>query len=67
MATPKYPHIKVRLSGLDGNAFTILGSCRRAAEQAGLPAQEMKAFTEEATAGDYDQLLRTVMRWFECQ
>jgi hypothetical protein len=37
MATPKYPHIKVRLSGQDGNAFTILGACRRAAERAGLP------------------------------
>jgi hypothetical protein len=37
MATPKYPHIKVRLSGLDGNALTILGACRRAAERTGLP------------------------------
>ncbi len=65
MATPKYPHIQVQLSGHDGNAFTILGSCRRAAERAGLPPEVVKAFTEEATAGDYDHLLRTAMRWFD--
>lgn len=67
MATPKHPHIKVRLSGQDGNAFTILGACRRAAERAGLPPQEVKAFIEEATAGDYDHLLQTAMRWFDCR
>jgi hypothetical protein len=67
MATPKYPDIHVQISGCDGNAFTILGSCRRAAQKARLPAEELKAFTEEATAGDYDQLLRTAMRWFRCR
>jgi len=66
MATPKYPHIKVRLSGQDGNAFIILGTCRRAAERAGLPPDEVKAFTEEATAGDYDHLLHTAIKWFNC-
>jgi hypothetical protein len=67
MATPKYPHIKVRLSGQDGNAFTMLGACRRAAERAGLPPEEVKAFTEEATARDHDHLLQTAMRWFNCR
>jgi hypothetical protein len=65
MVTPKYPHIQVKLGGNDGNAFTILGSCRRAAERAGLSPEAVKAFTEEAMAGDYDHLLRTAMRWFD--
>ena len=66
MATQKYPHIQVQLSGHDGNAFTILGSCRRAAERAGLSPDEVKAFTEEETAGDYDHLLQTAIKWFDC-
>ncbi len=65
MATPKYPHIHVQLGGNDGNAFTILGSCRQAAERGGLPPEAVKAFTEEAMTGDYDHLLRTAMRWFD--
>ena len=66
MASPKYPRIKVWLSGQDGNAFIVLGGCRRAAERAGLPPEVVKAFTEEATAGDYDHLLQTAIKWFDC-
>lgn len=64
MATPKNPHIKVQLSGQDGNAFTILGACIRAAEKAGLPQEQVKGFIEEATAEDYDHMLLIAARWF---
>jgi len=63
--TPKYPAIAVKLTGRDGNAFAVLGRCHEAARNAGLSDNEITAFMDEATAGDYDQLLRTAMRWFE--
>lgn len=61
---PKYPHIIVKLTGNDSNAFMVLGLCQRAARAADLPKEEIDAFREEATAGDYNQLLQTAMRWF---
>ncbi len=64
VSTPKHPHIKVQLSGQDGNAFTILGACLQAAEKAGLPREQVKGFIKEATEGDYDHLLLTATRWF---
>ena len=62
---PKYPDITVTLTGQDGNAFAVLGRCREAARDAGLSDEEIAAFMDEATAGDYDHLLQTAMRWFE--
>lgn len=64
--TVKYPDIRVRLVGKDSNAFNILGLCKRAAQKGGLPEAEIKAFLDEATAGDYNHLLATCMRWFDC-
>lgn len=63
--TPKHPDITVDLAGHDGNAFAVLGCCRLAAEAAELSQQDIDAFMAEATAGDYDHLLRTAMRWFD--
>ena len=63
--TPKYPHITVMLTSHDGNAFAVLGRCREAAAETGLSDDEITAFMDEATAGDYDHLLQTAMRWFE--
>ena len=63
--TPKYPKIKVRLTGRDGNAFAILGAVNAALRHAGVSAEERKQFADEATSGDYDHLLRTAMRWVE--
>lgn len=60
---PKYPQVKVKLVGEDGNAFSILGRVRRAMKDAGVPKSEIDAFTGEATSGDYHHLLSTVMQW----
>ncbi|WP_296203920.1 hypothetical protein [uncultured Hyphomicrobium sp.] len=60
---PKYPDITVELTGSDGNAFAVLGKVRKALRQAGLRDDEIKKFSDEAMAGDYDHLLRTCMRW----
>jgi len=64
---PRYPQISVQLSGNDGNAFMVLGLCKRAARRAGLPEADLDAFITEATCGTYDHLLQTATRWFECR
>ena len=63
--TPKYPDITLPLTGEDGNAYAILGRVSRALRQAHVPDAERQAFMAEATQGDYDQLLQTVLRWVE--
>ena len=63
--TPKYPDITVELIGHDGNAFTVLDRCRKAAREAGLSEDEIATFMTEATADDYNHLLQTTMRWFD--
>jgi len=62
---PRFPNIEVELVGNDGNAFSILGNVTRAMRRGGVPKTDIDAFMAEATAGDYDHLLGTVMRWVE--
>ncbi len=64
---PKYPEITVRLVGEDGNAFAILGRVSKALRRAKVSKAEIEAFTAEATSGNYDELLGTVMRWVEVE
>lgn len=61
------PKPTVELLGHDGNAYAILGRCRRAACRAGWADEAWQAFFDEARAGDYDHLLRTVMEHFEVE
>ena len=63
MEKPKYPAVKVKLAGMDGNAFSILARVKVAMLKAGLPPAEFERFHAEATAGNYDKLLQTCMRW----
>lgn len=63
--TPRYPDITVQLTGEDGNAFAILGAVKRALGWGGVSPEEQDEFMAEATAGDYDDLLTTCMRWVE--
>lgn len=55
----------LHLVGTDGNAFAILGKALRAARAAGWSPERLVAFREQATAGDYDHLLATVMAHFD--
>ena len=52
------------LVGEDGNAFSILAKARRALQAAGR-GDEWATFEAEATSGNYDHLLVTVMNWFD--
>ena len=64
---PKYPDITVELIGESGNAFHILGTCRRAMIKNRLPQSEIDTFMQEATSGSYDDLLATCMSWFNVE
>lgn len=63
---PKYPEITVALTGQDSNAFAVLGRCREATQEAGLSDTEIATFMQEASADDYNHLLQTALRWFNC-
>lgn len=63
MAAVKFPTIKVKLTGTDGNAFALMGKVTDALRRAGRTQEEIKQFTEEAMSGDYDHLLQTCMAW----
>jgi len=60
---PKYPDIYVQLSGEDGNALSVIGRASSAMRRARVPADEIIAFFKEATSGDYDHTIQTVMKW----
>ena len=63
---PKYPNISIDLLNQDGNAFAIIGACTLALKRNGLRNQ-VKPFIAEATSGDYDKVLRTVLAWFSVE
>ena len=54
--------VRVQLVGRDGNAFYIIGAVKQALQRAG-HRELAERYQEEATAGDYDQLLQTTIRY----
>lgn len=63
MDTPKYPEIVVTLLGEDGNAFAIMGAVKKALRRNGVSAEEIDQYSEESMSGDYNNLLKTAMKW----
>jgi hypothetical protein len=59
----RYPEVSVLLVGQDGNAFSIVARVCGALRNHGVSREVIAEFTQNATAGDYDHLLRTVMTW----
>ena len=55
--------VKLKLVGLDGNAFVILGAFSRAARKAKWTPEEIKLVTDKAMSGDYDNLLQTIITY----
>jgi hypothetical protein len=53
----------VRLSGVDGNAYSILGKVSEALREHGADKKYIKKYFEESMAGDYDNLLRVAMKY----
>ena len=60
---PKYPDIDVQLTGNDGNAYAIMGAVGQALRRAGVSKEEIDQYSKESMSGDYDNLLRTAMKW----
>ena len=60
---PKYQEIEVRLVCEDGNAVAIMGRVANALRKAGVSQEEINAFLDESMAGDYDNVLRTAVKW----
>lgn len=63
--TPKYPDVTVPLTELDGNAMVLIAKTRQALRRHGVDNAELDEFSKEATSGDYDNVLQTIMRWVE--
>jgi len=57
--------ITVELTGIDGNAFSIMGAVTKAMRRAGVSRDEQDQYFKEARSGDYNQLLATTMEWVE--
>ena len=59
--------VKVKLVGEDGNAFYILGKVQDALRQAGYDKEFIGKYLEQATSGDYDNLLQVTMTYVEVE
>jgi hypothetical protein len=57
--------ITVELTGIDSNAFSIMGAVTKAMRRAGVSSEEQDQYFKEARSGDYNQLLATTMEWVE--
>ena len=58
--------IKVNLLNGDSNAFIIIGKVTRALKEGGRK-DLVEEFRDEATSGNYNQLLVTVMKYVEVE
>jgi len=61
---PKYETITVRLTGMDGNIFSIMGRVNAALKNGGASASEVKLFNNNVTNSEsYEVALIEIMRW----
>ena len=61
MDNPTKPTVK--LTGLDGNALSIMGVVSRALRKAGCPKEHVDKYMEESMAGDYNNLMRVAHKY----
>jgi hypothetical protein len=52
--------VKLKLTGLDGNAFAVMGAFQRQARSEGWSQSEIKDVLDKAMAGDYSNLISTI-------
>lgn len=57
----------VELVGNNGNAFAIIGACKKAARKAGWDKERISELVDEMHAGNYDNLLVVAMKHFEVE
>jgi hypothetical protein len=56
---------KLRLTGQDGNVFSILGRANKKARAAKWTDAQWEAFRKLACCADYDHALQTCMKYFD--
>ena len=57
--------VKVKLTGTDGNIFSILRKCTRAMKQAGQEKEANELADKVMKASSYDEALQMCMRYCE--
>lgn len=63
--SPKYP-FKVKLVGINGNVFNIIGKCANEMKKNKCSQDEQQEFLDKAmSCPDYDSVLRLCLEYFE--
>lgn len=57
--------VQFDIANCDGNAFALIGGWKRAARREGWSEDDIKGVIVEATSGDYDHLVQTIMGYSE--
>ena len=57
----------VKLTGRDGNAFSIMGRVKKALMRSGADKEYIDQYLSEATSGDYDHLLFVSMEYVDVE
>ena len=60
---PKYTNVKVKLTGADSNAFSIIAFVSRAMIDAGVPNSDVETYRTAAISGTYEELLQVTANW----
>lgn len=53
--------VKLRLVGLDGNCFVLMGAFQRQARREGWTKEEIDAVLNDCQSSDYDHLLQVLV------
>jgi hypothetical protein len=62
---PKYPRVKVHVTGPCGGFYSTVAAFQAAMRRAGVPLRELSDFYADAAEGEEDNLLRTCLRWVD--
>jgi hypothetical protein len=62
---PKYPRVRVQITGPFGGFFSTVGAVQAAMLRAGVPLEELSNFYVDAAEGKEEDLLRTCRRWVD--
>ena len=63
----KFPNVKVDLTNIDGNAFSIMGHVIREMRRQKISQKDIDEYKRECMSGDYDNLLVTTMKYVDCE
>ena len=61
MEDPTKPTVK--LTGVSGNAFAVMGAVSRALRKACFPEDHIDKYIRESTSGDYNNLMRVAHKY----